>query len=99
MALLFYSSVDSAARSRARLAQLAGEIEVRIWPEIGDRAEIDYALLWRPPPGLPASLPNLKLILSLGAGIDHVLGDPLLPRAVPIVRLVDPYLIAARCSG
>ena len=34
MALLFYSSVDSAARWRARLAQLSSEIEVRIWPEI-----------------------------------------------------------------
>ena len=95
MALLFYSSVDSAARWRARLAQLSSEIEVRIWPEIGDPAEIEYALVWRPPPGLLASLPNLKLILSLGAGIDHLLGDPRLPRGVPIVRLVDPYLIAA----
>jgi glyoxylate/hydroxypyruvate reductase A len=95
MALLFYSTVDSAARWRARLVQLSSEIEVRIWPEIGDPAEIEYALVWRPPPGLLASLPNLKLILSLGAGIDHLLGDPLVPRAVPIVRLVDPYLIAA----
>ena len=95
MALLFYSTVDSAARWRARLAQMSSEIEVRIWPEIGEPAEIDYALVWRPPPGLLASLPNLKLILSLGAGIDHVLGDPLLPRHVPIVRLVDPHLIAA----
>ncbi len=95
MALLFCSSVDSAARWRARLAQLSSEIEVRIWPDIGDPAEIVYALVWRPQPGLLASLPNLKLILSLGAGIDHILADPLLPRGVPIVRLVDPYLIAA----
>jgi glyoxylate/hydroxypyruvate reductase A len=39
-----------------------------------------------------ASLPNLKLILSLGAGVDHVLSDPQLPRHLPLVRLVDPYL-------
>jgi glyoxylate/hydroxypyruvate reductase len=95
MALLFCSSVDSAARWQARLAQLSGEIEVRIWPDIGDPAAIDYALVWRPQSGLLASLPNLKLILSLGAGIDHILADSLLPRGVPIVRLVDPYLIAA----
>ena len=74
---------------------MSSEIEVRIWPDIGDPAEIVYALVWRPQPGLLASLPNLKLILSLGAGIDHILVDPLLPRGVPIVRLVDPYLIAA----
>jgi glyoxylate/hydroxypyruvate reductase len=95
MTLLFCSTVDSAARWKARLARLAAEIEVRTWPQIGDPADIDYALVWRPPSGLLASLPNLKLILSLGAGIDHVLGDALLPPGVPIVRLVDPYLVAA----
>ena len=52
-------------------------------------------MVWRPEPGLLAALPNLKLILSLGAGVDHVLRDPQLPRDVPIVRLVDPYLIDA----
>jgi glyoxylate/hydroxypyruvate reductase len=95
MTLLFRSSVDSAGRWQAQLAQLAPEIGVRVWPDIGDPADIDYALVWRPEPGLLASLPNLKLILSLGAGIDHILADPLLPPAVPIVRLVDPYLVAA----
>lgn len=68
---------------------------MRIWPQIGEPADIDYALVWRPEPGLLASLPNLKLILSLGAGIDHILADPSLPTEVPIVRLVDPYLSAA----
>jgi glyoxylate/hydroxypyruvate reductase len=95
MVLLFCSSVDSAARWRAQLVRLSTAIEVRVWPEIGNPADIDFALVWRPAPGLLASLPNLKLILSLGAGIDHILVDPLLPRDVPIVRLVDPHLIAA----
>jgi len=95
MALLFRSSVDSEARWKPQLARLMPELEVRIWPEIGDPAEIDYALVWHPEPGLLASLPNLKLILSLGAGVDHILCDPHLPRGVPIVRLVDPYMTDA----
>ncbi len=95
MALLFRSSVDSEARWKPQLARLMPELEVRIWPEIGDPAEIDYALVWRPEPGLLASLPNLKLILSLGAGVDHILSDPHLPPGVPIVRLVDPYMTDA----
>lgn len=95
MALLFRSSVDSEARWKPQLARLMPELEVRIWPEAGNPAEIDYALVWRPEPGLFASLPNLKLILSLGAGVDHILCDPLLPHGIPIVRLVDPYLTDA----
>ena len=95
MALLFRSSIDSEARWKPQLARLMPELEVRIWPEIGDPAEIDYALVWRPEPGLLASLPNLKLILSLGAGVDHILCDPDLPPDVPIVRLVDPHMTGA----
>src|SRR5207245_137912 len=45
--------------------------------------------------GLLASLPNLKLIVGLGAGVDHLLRDPALPKDVPIVRLVDPYMTDA----
>ena len=95
MALLFRSTVDSAARWRAQLTRLTQELEVRVWPEIGDPAAIDYALVWRPEPGFLASLPNLKLILSLGAGVDHLLGDPRLPLHLPIVRLVDPHMTDA----
>ena len=95
MALLFRSTVDSAARWRAQLTRLTEQLDIRVWPEIGNPAEIDYALVWRPEPGFLASLPNLKLILSLGAGVDHLLGDPLLPRHLPIVRLVDPHLTHA----
>ncbi|MGH7114511.1 MAG: 2-hydroxyacid dehydrogenase [Stellaceae bacterium] len=95
MALLFHSSVDSAARWSEQLTRLMPGLDIRVWPQIGDSAAIDYALVWRPRPGLLASLPKLKLILSLGAGVDHILLDPLLPRNVPIVRLVDPYLTEA----
>ena len=56
MALLFRSTVDSAARWRAQLTRLTQELEVRVWPEIGTPAEIDYALVWRPEPGFLASL-------------------------------------------
>ena len=95
MAILFRSSPAAAARWRPLLGRLMPEHEIRFWPEIGDKAAIEYALVWQPEPGLLASLPNLKLIVGLGAGVDHVLGDPSLPKRVPIVRLVDPYMTDA----
>src|SRR5437660_8207966 len=95
MAILFRSTPAATARWRPLLARLMPEHEIRYWPEVGDRSAIEYALVWQPEPGLLASLPNLKMIFGLGAGIDHVLGDPALPRGVPIVRLVDPYMTDA----
>jgi glyoxylate/hydroxypyruvate reductase A len=94
MALLFRSSSDSARRWKAALADTMPDLEVRVWPEIGAREEIEYALVWKPPTGMLASLPNLKLVLSLGAGVDHIFSDTELPQ-VPVVRLVDPHMVAA----
>ena len=93
--ILFRSGPASIARWRPLLSGLMPEHEIRYWPEIGDRAQIDYALVWNPEPGLLASLPNLKLIFGLGAGVDHILRDPSVPADVPIVRLVDPYMTEA----
>ncbi|WP_181708402.1 2-hydroxyacid dehydrogenase [Chthonobacter rhizosphaerae] len=56
-----------------------------------DLAAVDYALVWKPRPGYLASLPNLKVIFSLGAGVDHLTSDPDLPD-LPVVRIVDPDL-------
>jgi glyoxylate/hydroxypyruvate reductase A len=95
MALLFVSSVDSAEEWRAELGRRLPDVEMRVWPELGNPEDIEVALVWRPPPGLLAQLPKLKLIAVLGAGVDHLFADPQLPAVVPIVRLVDPYMTVA----
>jgi glyoxylate/hydroxypyruvate reductase len=70
----------------AELFRARGESRpVRSWPEIGDASDIEIACVWRAPHGLLATLPKLKLIVSLAAGVDHLLADPNLP-AVPVVR-------------
>ncbi len=73
------------------LRELGPTLDVRIWPDAGDLAGIRYALVWKPPQGVLASLPNLKVVFSIGAGVDHVLGQSGLPD-VPLVRFVDPNL-------
>jgi len=95
MAVLFFSTGDSAEEWKAELAKHLPELELRVWPEIGDLREIDAAIVWRPPPGLLASLVNLKLIAVLGAGVDSLFADPTLPAAAPVVRLVDSYMTVA----
>jgi len=94
MTLLFYSDTDAPGPWRDAFALELPEMEFRVWPDVGERARVNYALVWRPHPGLLASLPNLKAILSLGAGVDHVLLDPELPEGVPVVRMVDAGLAA-----
>jgi glyoxylate/hydroxypyruvate reductase A len=89
--LLFISSTDRVAPWRAAFAEIAPEIEFIAWPDVPDPAAIEFAAVWKYPPGTLKKFPNLKLVSSLGAGIDHLLGDPDFPD-VPFVRLVDPSL-------
>lgn len=65
--------------------------DVRAPEAVTDPAAVDYALVWKPEPGYLAGLPNLKVIFSLGAGVDHLTSDPALPD-LPVVRIVDPDL-------
>ena len=50
----------------------------------------DIALVWAPPAGAFADMPNLRGIINKGQGVDHIMRDPTVPRDVPLVRLVDP---------
>ncbi|MDR3376448.1 MAG: glyoxylate/hydroxypyruvate reductase A [Ancalomicrobiaceae bacterium] len=56
-----------------------------------DPAEVRYAAVWKPKPGLLAGLVHLEAIFNLGAGVDALIADATLP-AVPVVRVVDPDL-------
>jgi len=63
--------------------------------ETGTDPSISYAVLWRYPHGLLKRLPNLKLIFSAGAGVDHIMTDPdirSMHADVPIIRVVAPNL-------
>lgn len=66
-------------------------VDFRVWPEVGDPADIEVALAYDPPPGLLATFPNLKAVINLFAGVDILLADPKLPD-VPIGRMVDPAM-------
>lgn len=54
---------------------------------------VDYAVVWAPPEGAVARQSDLKAIVSVGAGVDHVLRDPELPRHLPIQRTTRPDMV------
>ena len=69
--------------------EFAPGLEVRSWtdPDVRD-GDVRYVMVWEPEAGRLAQFPNLRLISSAAAGIDHILCDPHLPAHVPLVRLV-----------
>src|SRR3546814_11612317 len=56
-----------------KLQSLLPEMAVRSWEDPGDRSEVDYAVVWQPPPGELKKFPNLQAIVSMGAGVHNAM--------------------------
>lgn len=70
---------------------LAGSRPITFEPDGATDPTIRFAVVWKHQPRLLEKLPNLKVIFSAGAGVDHLANDPGLPD-VPIVRVVAENL-------
>src|SRR3954451_15044035 len=76
------------------LVDALGPIDFRtLRAGLGNTDDIEIALAWKPVPGLLASFKNLKMIVSLGMGVDHLLADDKRPEGVPITRIRDEGLV------
>lgn len=67
-------------------------LDVIVYPEDHDKEEVEFALTWNHPRGIFQNYPNLKVIASMGAGVDHITSDPELPEDVKITKVVDDRL-------
>lgn len=83
-----------AARGEVLAAGLAGafpDLPVKIGLDAVEGPEVNYLVTWQMVPGLFDRFPNLKIVFSLGAGVDQFdVGT--FPAGVRLVRLVDPAL-------
>lgn len=67
-------------------------MEVHKFPEEHNQEEVEYAVAWKHPRGIFKNYPNLKVIASMGAGVDHITSDPAIPENITITRVVDNQL-------
>lgn len=94
MSILLVKSGGPAAMDdwRAAFAACAPGLEVRWWNDASvDPAAVRYALVWEPDAARLAQLPGLRLIVSSGAGVDHLPAE--MPAGVPIVRMGAPEAV------
>jgi len=92
-AVLLATTKASMPAWRDAMLRLDPGLEIRLWPEAGAAAEIDAAVIWGAQylEGL-RQFPNLGLIVSMGAGVDHLVRPPGPPPGVPVARLKDARL-------
>ncbi len=72
---------------RDAFARELPDAAIACWPDAP--AEVDFALVWKPPPELFERVRVARAIVNLGAGVDAILALPTLPPGVPLYRLED----------
>ena len=72
-----------------KLKSLLPNIDWYLLLENEAKHDVEYAIVWNPPIGSLSQFPNLKLIVSVGVGVDHILKDPSIPSGIPIVKTVN----------
>ena len=91
--IVFYSKWDSYKEWKSILIKY--NINLYNWPEefIETKAypNINGALVWDPPDEIWSYFPNIQIIQSLGAGVDHILKKKF-PKNINIIKLYDPDL-------
>jgi len=87
--LINFIQADRLAKWRDYFTRALPDIHVALWddPEV-DPVSVQYVLVWKPEPGWLAQFPNLRVIMSEGAGVDHITHDPLVPQHIPVTRMV-----------
>jgi glyoxylate/hydroxypyruvate reductase A len=71
------------------LAKALPKEDIRFWPEVGNPADIEVLIVGLPKLKELPKLPNLKLTVSLLAGVDAMIEDPDLPN-VALVKVEPP---------
>ncbi|MDC0032968.1 glyoxylate/hydroxypyruvate reductase A [Alphaproteobacteria bacterium] len=92
MSLIFACRDVPSAPWIAALSKELPELEIHVWPDRGEVNEVEFALIWGPYAREMKQFCNLKAMISLGAGVDHILEQMDRPMNVPVVRLIDQGL-------
>lgn len=90
MRVLFISDYDDPVAWKRQLDLHLPGLAFELWTPDLVPENIEFALAYKPPAGLLKRLPNLKAVLSLAAGLDHLSGDRAPASHVPVLKLEDP---------
>lgn len=93
MTLLYHGAAERGEVWRRLFAEQMPDMSFRIWPDVGDAAQVRYLAAWAPPAEVVHALPNLEILFSTGAGVDQLAAGAL-PPGLRIVRMVEPGIIA-----
>ena len=92
MAILILEDIDEASSWKQALSIYLPKVDIRVSFDEGDPADINALIIWDNFAVLP-SLINLRMLVVLGAGVDHLFESGVtIPKSVQVCRLVNPSI-------
>ena len=64
------------------------EVIVQQWPNIPSPETVQMAVLWKHPSGITDNMTALEMVVSMGAGMDHIDADKNIPDSIKRERIV-----------
>jgi glyoxylate/hydroxypyruvate reductase A len=92
MSILLVSTTRDPGKWAKTLKEKNVSLDIQIYPDVERPDDVEFAISWKHPEGLYKDFPNLKVIASMGAGVNHILKDDNLPEDVKVTRIVDDQL-------
>jgi glyoxylate/hydroxypyruvate reductase len=92
MALLIFgldTRIGNAKAWRDTVAEKLPNLELRIWPDAGEPADIEYLAFMQPDFDILPAFPNLKAMFSRSAGVEAFVDHPKMPK-VPLGKMEPP---------
>ncbi|MGX1320364.1 glyoxylate/hydroxypyruvate reductase A [Bradyrhizobium sp. USDA 377] len=89
MTVLYKANMVRGAEWARFFAERAPDMPFRLWPDIGDPADVRYLVTWVPPDDIATTFPNIELVFSVGAGVDQF-DVTKLPPHIPLLRMLEP---------
>lgn len=92
MALLLvdlHNQIGNAEVWRSSFKEHLPDLEIRLWPDAGNNADIEYTAFMRPDFDVLPAFPNLKAMFSRSAGVESFAGHPKFPK-VPLGKVEPP---------
>ena len=92
MALLIFgldTRIGNAKAWRDTVAEKLPDLELRIWPDAGEPADIEYLAFMQPDFDILPAFPNLKAMFSRSAGVEAFVDHLKMPK-VPLGKIEPP---------
>lgn len=89
MTVLYKANMVRGAEWARIFAERAPDVPFRLWPDIGNPADVRHLVAWVPPDDIATIFPNLELVFSVGAGVDQF-DTSKVPAHIPLVRMLEP---------